>query len=111
MQPTAPERVYTFPPMRLARLSPWILGGLALVLLACRHPAPAAAGTADTILPQERRTTWNPGIPGGIPGRPTLCATLSAAAFGDGTTDATSAIQSAIGACPAGQVVYLPART
>jgi len=97
--------------MRPATSSSRVLGGLALVLLACRHPAPAAVGTSDTILPQERRTTWNPGIPGGIPARSTICATISAAAFGDGTTDATSAIQSAIGACPAGQVVYLPAGT
>ena len=68
-------------------------------------------GTSSNIIAPDRRTSWNPGIPGGIPSRTTLCATLNAATYGNGTTDATSAIQAAINACPEGQVVYLPAGT
>jgi hypothetical protein len=69
------------------------------------------AGTPGSIIPLARRTSWNPGIPGGIPSRTTLCATINAATYGNGTTDATSAIQAAINGCPEGQVVYLPAGT
>src|SRR6267142_135611 len=68
-------------------------------------------GTSSNIIAPDRRTSWSPGIPGGIPGRTTLCATLNAATYGNGTTDATSAIQAAINGCPEGQVVYLPAGT
>jgi hypothetical protein len=67
--------------------------------------------TVRDVIPLARRTTWNPGIPGGIPSRTTICATLNAATYGDGATDATSAIQAAIDACPEGQAVVLPAGT
>jgi hypothetical protein len=40
-----------------------------------------------------------------------VCATLSAATYGNGRTDATSEIQRAIDRCPANEVVYLPAGT
>ena len=75
----------------------------ALVLIVQALPAGA------DILPPERRTTWNPGIPGGIPVRTTVCATVNASTYGNGTTDATSGIQAAINACPVGQVVQLSA--
>src|SRR5256712_540003 len=68
-------------------------------------------GTLGSIIPLARRTTWNPGIPGGIPSRTTICATLDAATYGNGSTDATSAIQAAINGCPEGEVVFLPAGT
>src|SRR5258708_5161231 len=96
------------PTRRFTRRS---LGYLALALLACRHPAAAAVGGTDTILAPQRRTQWNPGIPGGIPSMTTICATINAPTSGNGTTDATAAIQSAISACPPGQVVLLPAGT
>jgi hypothetical protein len=67
--------------------------------------------TVRDVIPLARRTTWNPGIPGGIPSRTTICATINAATYGNGTTDATSAIQAAIDACPEGQAVFLPAGT
>jgi len=75
--------------------------------------APAAASrpavaVAD-VMPPERRTTWNPGIPGGIPARTTVCATVSAAAYGNGVMDATAGIQAAIDACPPDEVVRLSA--
>jgi hypothetical protein len=78
---------------------------LALTLVATVNPPSAAAD----ILPPERRTTWNPGIPGGIPARTTVCATVNASTYGNGATDATAGIQAAINACPAGQVVQLSA--
>src|SRR5262245_42922868 len=78
---------------------------LAVVVGALAHALPA---TAD-ILPPERRTVWNPGIPGGIPVRSTVCASVSATTYGNGTVDATAGIQAAIDACPAGQVVQLSA--
>ena len=64
------------------------------------------------IIPQDRRVDWSQaGIPGGIPNRTTICATINATTYGNGTTDATTAIQNAIDDCPANQVVYLPAGT
>jgi hypothetical protein len=61
------------------------------------------------FMPAARRTAWDPGIPGGIPEFRTVCATVSAAAHGDGAHDATASIQAAIDACPEGQVVSLSA--
>jgi hypothetical protein len=87
-------------PSGLAVLAPFMAGFLAL----------AASARAD-LVPAERRTVWNPGIPGGVPARTTVCASLTAASFGDGSSDATGGIQSAINACPAGQVVQLGAGT
>jgi hypothetical protein len=60
------------------------------------------------VIPADRSTTWNPGIPGGVPVRNTVCATIPA---GDGSQDATAAIQGAIDACPEDQVVQLEAGT
>ena len=97
--------------MNARRLTQRRLGYLALVLLACKPPAATAVDTSGEVIPPSRRTTWNPGIPGGIPSRTTICATINAATYGNGSTDATAAIQSAIKGCPAGQVVYLPAGT
>src|SRR5216684_484858 len=67
--------------------------------------------TTLTAIPPERITVWNPGVPGGILVRTTVCATISASTYGNGTTDAAAAINSALAACPSGQVVMLPAGT
>src|SRR5262249_15499507 len=64
---------------------------------------------ALTALAADRRTAWNPGVPGGIPARTTVCANVSASTYGDGARDATAGIQAAIDACPLGQVVLLSA--
>jgi hypothetical protein len=64
-----------------------------------------------TSLGPDRRTQWNPGVQGGIPARSTVCRTVDAATYGNGTTDATDGIQAAIDACPAGQVVQLSTGT
>ena len=83
------------------RIGPALVFALALL----SHAFPAGAD----VMPTARRTTWNPGIPGGIPVRTTVCATINASTYGNGTQDATSGIQSAINACPVGQVVQLSA--
>ncbi len=74
-----------------------------------RGSAPDLCGAAG--IPADRCTRWQPGIPGGIPRRTKICATVDAAAFGDGKADATGAIQGAISACPEGSVVQLPSGT
>jgi hypothetical protein len=71
--------------------------------------APSKGATGADVLPPGRRTTWNPGIPDGIPARTTVCATVEASSYGNGALDATPGIQAAIDACPTGQVVRLSA--
>ena len=72
---------------------------------------------ATGLIPADRRTRWNPGLPGGIPAVATIHTTIDSAAYGNGTTDATAAINAAIqqaGAVATAakrQVVYLPAGT
>jgi len=73
-------------------------------------PSVKAVNFAVDLLPADRCIDWSmAGIPGGIPSRTTIYKTIDAALYGNGTTDATTAIQSAIDSCPAGHVVYLPA--
>ncbi len=68
------------------------------------------ASAAEQIIPSDRRIDWSyAGIPGGIPDRTIICATIDSAVYGNGTTDATNAIQNAIANCPDGRVVYVPA--
>jgi len=69
---------------------------------------PAATGA---IIPADRLTVWNPGIPGGVPARSTVCASIDASTYGGGAQDATAGIQAALTACPEGQVVVLSAGT
>ncbi len=82
---------------------------------ASAQSASASATTPSSIpsgdlIPADRATTWNPGLNavGGIPNRTTICATLSPRG---GTLDDATAIQTAIDACPVGQVVQLSAGT
>jgi hypothetical protein len=60
------------------------------------------------IIPADRNFAWNPGMmsKGGIPNRTAICATLSPSGRDD-----SSAIQTAVNGCPAGQVVKLNAGT
>jgi hypothetical protein len=71
--------------------------------------AVAAQYACAQLIPAGRRITWegNAGVESGIPERATVAATLSAETFGNGTGDASPAIQSALDACPADQVVML----
>jgi Pectate lyase superfamily protein len=65
------------------------------------------------IIPADRRIDWSPGIPGGIRNYTSLINVRNAPynAKGDGITDDTAAIQSALNAAQNGQVVYLPTGT
>ncbi|MFL5311241.1 MAG: InlB B-repeat-containing protein [Myxococcales bacterium] len=64
-------------------------------------------GGGTGIIPADRATTWNPGIPGGVPARTAICgATVNPPAG-----DATALIQSALDSCTDGQVVQLGAGT
>jgi Pectate lyase superfamily protein len=93
--------------LRLAMIFP--------LLLALNGAAPSKAPPGNAlqgIIPNERRIDWSlAGIPGGIPERTSICATIDSAVYGNGSTDATAAIQQALNNCPDGQVVYLPAGT
>lgn len=84
------------------------LSSLAAALVVCCSLGSAHPGAA-AIVPPGRLTAWNPGIPGGIPTRTTVCVTVDASTYGNGTSDATAGIQAAIDACPVGQVVRLSA--
>jgi hypothetical protein len=64
---------------------------------------------SQEIIPADRRIDWSfAGIPGGIPERTIICEVINNAQYGNGTTDATAVIQTALDDCPDGQVVYLP---
>ena len=82
---------------------------VALLLAACAG-APELQGLPDlnTCGTTYGMESWDSR---GVPARTTVCASLTAASFGDGSSDATGGIQSAINACPTGQVVQLGAGT
>jgi hypothetical protein len=65
------------------------------------------------LIPADSYTKWVPGMmsKGGIPNRTMVCATIQASAYGNGSQEASNAIQSALDACPVGQVVQLSAGT
>jgi hypothetical protein len=72
----------------------------------------ADVSAGGEIIPDDRKIDWSyAGIPGGIPERTSVCATIDSAVYGNGTTDATDAIQNALDSCPDGQVVYVPEGT
>ncbi|HUJ43454.1 MAG TPA: hypothetical protein VLW52_07600 [Opitutaceae bacterium] len=69
-------------------------------------------------LPPDRVTTWNPGVPGGIPHYTMILVTLQAPTYDNGKIDARAAIQNALNAAGAaaagdgiGRVVALSAGT
>jgi parallel beta-helix repeat protein len=70
---------------------------------------------SNPIIPDSRLAAWipnvNTGVPGGIPYRTDIGATVDAAIYGNGNIDATAAIGAAIDACLPGKVVYIPAGT
>lgn len=81
-----------------------------LVIIAALLLLPASAHAVYS-LPAERSIDWtNAGVPGDIPLRSTICSTVSAT-WGDGVADARTAINNALAACPADQVVSIPAGT
>jgi hypothetical protein len=86
-----------------------------VVATSAKDPTRSASATivvtSVPALDADRRTVWSPGIIGGIPSRRVVCATLDAASFGEGSQDASAAIQAAIDACPPDHVVTLSAGT
>ena len=98
-------------------LAMWLTPGYSVessVSFQDRDPAKSSldTGAAGEIIPADRKIDWSQaGIPGGIPDRTTICATINSAVYGNGVTDARAAIQNALDACPDGQVVYLPPGT
>jgi hypothetical protein len=87
--------------------APAAAGVYHLVARSAARPTETATATLVVgILAPDRTTVWNPGIPGGIPERTRVGATVGPP-YDDGKTDATRAIQSAIDACPVGGVVLL----
>jgi Pectate lyase superfamily protein len=79
------------------------------------HAFAAAPSSAGDLVPASRLAQANWSVAGvtpngGIPARTTICgAQIQAATYGNGTTNATTAIQNAINACPVGQTVSLSA--
>jgi hypothetical protein len=81
-------------------------------LVPSNGPAPAASGSS--LVPAANLTSWaNPGMTslGGIPTRNTVYQSFAAATYGNGTIEASTDVQTALDACPAGQVVALGAGT
>jgi hypothetical protein len=73
-----------------------------------RPALPSGSISLGAILPADRATIWNPGMrgAGGIPVRTSICSTLSPRGR---ALDDTAQIQTAIDACPPGEVVQLTA--
>jgi hypothetical protein len=81
--------------------------GLAVWPQGCRAREAPGRVAAGPLLPEDRMTTWEPGVRGGVPRRTIVCDDVSAARFEDGRVDASAGIQKAIDACAPGQVVHL----
>ncbi|WP_246739297.1 right-handed parallel beta-helix repeat-containing protein [Bradyrhizobium aeschynomenes] len=104
----APWWALPFASSRLPR--GWIFCGAALAVLRLGGVAEAAEppelppASDRSLLSADRWIAWNPGLmaSGGIPNRTTIYRTLSPSGADD-----TGAIQAALGAAPAGQVVML----
>ncbi len=76
------------------------------------HRALTGAVPGPQIIPDSRRTTWNPGIPGGIPDDSAVASVADYGAAADGVTDDHAAFVAAIGALPDdGGAVAIPAGT
>lgn len=68
--------------------------------------------SANELVSENLRINWTPGVnvgvPGGIPNRTTIGATVDASTYGTGLIDASGAIDAAIDACSDDCVVYIP---
>ena len=58
-------------------------------------------------LPSSRVTSWNPGVPGGLPHYTRVHAAIPASAYGNGTNDARAGIQGALNAAGTAAVLIL----
>ncbi len=78
-----------------------------MVTLSISSFAQSAAGIIDA----SRRIDWTAaGVPGGIPTR-SVCTTINASTYGNGSSDATSGIQTALNNCGSNQAVLLSTGT
>jgi hypothetical protein len=85
---------------------------LILCCLVAGLPVRTQAQAWSGIISTGRAIDWSTaGVPGGIPGRTTICANISASTYGNGADDATAAIQAAMNSCGSGQVVLLSSGT
>src|SRR5438876_3119335 len=76
----------------------WLVPLLIIVIPMAAHAQPWSG-----ILDPSRAIDWsNAGIPGGIPNRTTVCATINAGTYGNGGADATAGIQNALNNCAPG---------
>ncbi len=76
------------------------------------HRALTGTPPETAIIPDSRRTVWDPGLPDGIPHDPVAVSVTDYGAVGDGTSDDYAAFTAAIDALPGpGGVVYVPAGT
>jgi hypothetical protein len=100
--------------------SRFLLLALPLVTFGASLPLPAPTGALGSVyaLPTLRVTTWNPGVPGGIPVYSQVHATITAPAAGSATKDSRQTIQDALTAAGGaaardgnGRVVQLSAGT
>ena len=93
-----------------------------LALLSVAHSGHMAGSQSVYHLPADRATVWDPGItvdgktgkalgPDRLPVRTKIYTTLKASNYGNGSKDATNAINAALAACPAGSVVMLSSGT
>lgn len=81
-----------------------IKNSLFLLLLIC-----ASVRLSADIIDPGRIIDWSTaGVAGGIPTRNTISQTVSATTYGNDSTNATTAIQTAMNATAAGQVCYIP---
>ena len=89
--------------MRLGKLS------FALVLISSCLSSFSSAQNWSGILDPTRAIDWSQaGIPGGIPTNRTQCgATVQASTYGNGSSDASAGIQSALNACAANTYLLL----
>ncbi len=67
---------------------------------------PSDLEAARLIIPEERRTVWNPGIPGGIPSARVVHADLTGSVTTNGTGDNTATINNAINGAAAAYVSF-----
>ena len=82
---------------------------LVLLFSTATRSSGGSIASPQEIIPPDRRIDWSyAGIPGGVPERTIICEIIDSALYGNGTTDATEVIQTALENCPDGQVVYLP---
>jgi hypothetical protein len=105
------------PTARVTKSGAVLAAARAAALVAALAGAGWAGAAPPELIPADRRTTWNPGIPGGVPTVTAAHTTIDAARYGNGKADATAVISQALKAAGAAAtaahpaVVYLPPGT